>query len=403
MVLLAAIIGAVTSILTAVYLVVAELGVAFFEHPIGGLNIGMFWPLILLVIGGLVVGLVARYTGEHFQLGSTQREYTESKGRLNYRHLPSTLLQIFASLWSGASVGPEGGLADLGGGTGSWIADRLKLKIDAVSFLTYCGIAGTFGAFFGNPLIGAFVGMEYLFITGIPYVLLLIPGLASATVSYLIYTRVVDISASGIIAFPPYPTPTFFDAGWAVLIGIIAGLFAAYHRWLFIKIQKIFTRFKSSPIKRGLIGGLVVGLIGSFIPLVLYSGQKQIDTILFGGVVVSIGFLILLTFAKSFVMAVSFNSIFKGGPIFPYLFMGGTLGLAVSQLLPIIPEGVAVTCGMAAVTGGLFPLPISIILLVTLMSQLNFLPTIIIATITSFLLSRLLTPSPSPPPTKQIP
>jgi H+/Cl- antiporter ClcA len=401
LVLLAAIVGAVVSLLTAAYLIIAELGTTFFEHPIAGLSIGMFWPLILLVIGGLAVGLIARYAGEHLQLGSTQREYAESKGRLNYRHLPSNLLQIFVSLWSGSSVGPEAGIAELGGGAGSWIANRLKLKINAVSFLTYCGIAGSFGAFFGNPITGAFVAMEYLFITGIPYVLLLIPGLVAATVGYLVYSQLLDLSASGIFAFPPYPTPTFVDVGWALLIGIIAGLFAAYHRWLFSKIQGVFARFKNSPIKRGLIGGVVVGLVGSFIPLVLYSGQKQMDTILFGGVLYGVGFLILLAFVKSFVMAVSFNSIFKGGPIFPYLFMGGTLGLAVSQLLPI-PEGVAVTCGMAAVTGGLFPVPISIIIFVTLMSQINFLPTIIIATITSFLLSRLLTPSSSPAPIEHV-
>jgi H+/Cl- antiporter ClcA len=118
---------------------------------------------------------------------------------------------------------------------------------------------------------------------------------------------------------------------------------------------------------------------------------------LFRGVFCGVGFLFLLAFVKSFVPAVSFSSIFKGGSIFPYLFLGGTLGLAVSQLLPI-PEGIAVTCGMAAVTGGLFPLLISIILFATLMSQFDFLSTIIIATITSFLLSHLLTPSPSQPP-----
>jgi hypothetical protein len=79
LVLLAAIVGAVVSLLTAAYLIVSEWGVAFFENPIGGLSIGMFWPLILLVIGGLAVGLIARYAGEHLQLGSTQREYARKQ------------------------------------------------------------------------------------------------------------------------------------------------------------------------------------------------------------------------------------------------------------------------------------------------------------------------------------
>jgi H+/Cl- antiporter ClcA len=140
-----------------------------------------------------------------------------------------------------------------------------------------------------------------------------------------------------------------------------------------------------------LIGGLTVGLIGSFVPLLLYSGQNEIITILFQSSAYSFGFLLLLLIGKSVVTALSFNTVFKGGPIFPYLFMGGILGLAISQLLPFIPAGVAVTAGMAAIASCLFPLPISVLLLVALMSQVNLIPTITIASITGFLIGKYVT------------
>jgi H+/Cl- antiporter ClcA len=390
--LLAGMIGAITSLLTITYLFIAGWGETFFESPFEETELSMFWPLILLTIGGLVMGVLIKLAGEHIDLGSTQREFTEKKGRLNYRHLPSIVSQCIISLWSGASVGPEGGLADLGGGTATLLAEKLKIKTSSVIFVTYCGVAGCFGSFFGSPLIGAFVAMEYLFIQGIPYVELLVPGLVSATVGYLLYYHVFNITVSGILVFPDYASPLFIDLVWALLIGVIGGFFAVYYQWLFAKLRKhLFNRFKNAPIKRGLIGGLTVGLIGSFVPLLLYSGQNEIISIIFGSSAFSFGFLLLLMVGKSVVTAISFNTIFKGGPVFPYLFMGGTMGLAIAQVLPFIPQGVAVTAGMAAVASALFPLPISVILLVSLMSQVNLIPTIAIASIVGFLINRYVT------------
>jgi H+/Cl- antiporter ClcA len=389
--IVAAIIGAIASLLTVLYLFAADWGEKYFEAPFEGSPIAMFWPFILLTIGGIAVGLAIKYTGEHIQLGSTQKEFGESKGRLDYRHLPSIITQCILSLWSGASIGPEGGLADLGGGAATLLADKLKIRTNAVIFVTYCGVAGSFGSFFGSPLIGAFVAMEYLFIQGIPYIELLVPGLVSATVGYIVYDHVFNVSISGILVFPQYASPLFIDLLWALLIGIIGGFFGAYHQWLFAKLHKhVFTRFKNNPIRRGLIGGLTVGFIGSLIPLLLYSGQNEIISILFESSTYSFGFLLLLLVGKSLVTAISFNTVFKGGPVFPFLFMGGTLGLAINQVMPFIPQGVAVTAGMAAIASALFPLPISVILLVSLMSQINLVPTITIASITGFLLSRYL-------------
>ena len=71
------------------------------------------------------------------------------------RSLPDLLLQAFISLWSGASIGPEGPLVSLTGGFGSFISERLKLQKDDVQVLVYSAIAGAFGGFFGSPVIGA--------------------------------------------------------------------------------------------------------------------------------------------------------------------------------------------------------------------------------------------------------
>ena len=96
---------------------------------------------------------------------------------------------------------------------------------------------------------------------------------------------------------------------------------------------------------------------------------------------------------KTLLTSTSFATGFEGGPIFPLFFIGGTLGLAISKILTFIPEGVAVTAGMAGVACAVFPLPLTMVLLLGLMGgQPDLLPGIVIGAVIGFLVSKALTP-----------
>lgn len=91
------------------------------------------------------------------------------------------------------------------------------------------------------------------------------------------------------------------------------------------------------------------------------------------------------------VTSTSFATGFEGGPIFPLFFIGGTLGLAISKILTLIPEGVAVTAGMAGVACAVFPLPLTVALLLGLLGgQPDLLPVIVIGAVIGFLVSKAL-------------
>ena len=155
----AALFGALSSLLTAGYITLYNQGVIFFGLPsIVLFNINL-WPLILLSLAGLFIGLAIKLFGQHGGLGIAQRQYAQA-GRLDYRSLPSVLLQAFISLWSGAAVGPEGPLVFLTGGFGTFVSERLKLQKDDIQVLVYSAIAGGFGGFFGSPIIGAIGAFE---------------------------------------------------------------------------------------------------------------------------------------------------------------------------------------------------------------------------------------------------
>jgi H+/Cl- antiporter ClcA len=388
----AALFGALSSLLAVGYITLYNQGVKFFEQfSLIVLNINI-WPLILLTGAGVFVGLVIKFFGQNGGLGVAQSQYAQT-GRINPRKVPSIVLQAFISLWSGAAVGPEGPLTFLIGGFGSYLSERLKLKKDDVQVLVYSSIAGAFGGFFGSPVIGAVGAIEYMFIKELDLNRHLIPGLLAAAIGYGVYFAILQDSFLGIYSFPDYASPRLVDLWWALLVGVIAGFVGIMFKLIFGIVHRVFARLAKSSVGRAIIGGVVIGIIGSFLPLTLYSGQDQLLQIIHNPAAFGIGVLLIMVVVKALLTSTSFATGFEGGPIFPLLFIGGTLGLAISKGLTFIPEGVAVTVGMAGVACAVFPLPLTIALLLGLMGgQTDLLPVIVIGAVIGFLVSKAITP-----------
>lgn len=388
----AALFGAFSSLLTAGYITLYNQGIKFFAQPTIFLYGFNFWPLILLSVAGVFIGLAIKRFGQHGGLGVAQSQYAKT-GRLDYRSLPSILLQAFIALWSGAAVGPEGPLVFLTGGLGSFVSERLKLEKDDVQVLVYSTIAGAFGGFFGSPVIGAVGAFEYMYIKELDFYRHLIPGLIAAVVGYGVYFGLLHTTYLGIYSFPNFASFRLVDLVLALLVGVIGGIIGIMFKVILGIIHQAFSRLNKRPVLRTIIGGVIIGLIGSFLPLTLYSGQDQLLQIIHKPAAFGIGILLLMMFVKIVLTSTSFATGFEGGPIFPLLFIGGTLGLAVSEILTFIPQGVGVTAGMAAVACAAFPHPLTIALLLGFLGgQTDLLPVIVIGAVTGFILSKALTP-----------
>lgn len=388
----AALFGALSSLLTVAYITLYHQGTNFFSQ----VNLVVFniniWPLVLLTSAGILIGLLIKFFGQHEGLGVAQREYAQT-GRLNYKNLPNIMLQAFITLWSGAAVGPEAPLVALTGGVGSFISDRLKLQRSDIEVLVYSSMAAAFAGFFGSPILGAIGGIEYMLIRELNLSRHLIPGLLASAVGYGVYSLILQTSYLGIYSFPDYPSLELGDLWWALLVGLIAGVIGIMYKLIFGIVNLVFTRLNKRPVVYAIIGGVVIGLIGTFLPLTLYSGQDQLLQIIHNPAAYGIGILLLLLLAKTVMTSTSFTTGFVAGPVFPLLFIGGTLGLAISKILTFVPEGVAVTAGMAGVACAVFPLPVTIILLLGLMGgQTDLLPGIAIGAVVGLLVSKVLTP-----------
>ena len=397
----AALFGALSSLLTTGYITLYNQGVKFLAQPNLVLYNVNIWPLILLTVAGVFVGLVIKFFGQRGGLGVAQTEYAQTGG-LSYRKLPSILLQGFIALWSGAAIGPEGTLVFLTGGLGTFVSERLKLQKDDVQVLVYSAIAGAFGGFFGSPIVGAVGAVEYMFIKELNLYRHLIPGLIAGAVGYGVYFAILHTSFLGVYSFPNFAALRVVDLVWALLVGIIAALIGTLFKIVFGLVHRVFVRFNKRPIVRSIIGGLIIGLIGSFLPLTLYSGQNQLLQIVHNPAAYGIGIFLLLMLVKMLLTSTSFATGFDGGPIFPLLFIGGTLGQALSEILTFIPQGVGVLAGMAGAACAFFPIPLTLALLLGLFGgQTDLIPVIVIGAVTGFIVSKAvapLLPKPRPQP-----
>ncbi len=243
------------------------------------------------------------------------------------------------------------------------MSEKLGVTKEDVRILTYTAIAGCFGGFFGSPVIGAIIALGYMFIKQLDYYRLILPGLISAAVGYCVFFLTVGDAISGMMLFPESDMPRIVDMVYAVPLALIAALFGMFHKVVIESAYRLMSVFKRHPMAKAIVGGASFGVISVVMPLTLFSRQDQIEVILDECMAMGIAVLVLLTLSKSFLTHISFASGFKGGPIFPLLFMGGTLGMTMALLSLFIPAGVCILVLMAAVLCTMAPMPIFISLL----------------------------------------
>jgi H+/Cl- antiporter ClcA len=153
------------------------------------------------------------------------------------------------------------------------------------------------------------------------------------------------------------------------------------------------------------IAGVVIGvLVLVFVEgtdrsssYVLFSGQEQLTPLIEDAAGWTVGALLLLALCKGLAYAVALSG-FRGGPVFPGMFIGAVGGIALSHL-PGLPMIAGVAMGMGAMLCAMLGLPLVSVLLVTLFLQadgLPLMPLVIVAVVVSYVVSARLAPAPTP-------
>jgi H+/Cl- antiporter ClcA len=247
------------------------------------------------------------------------------------------------------------------------------------------GFGGAYGGLFSSTVMVVMLILEVARPGGQRFAKALVGAIVASSVSFGIYFAI-----AGAVFLDAYQVPQYTFEDWQLLAGIPLGLLAALVVTVLLVLVQGATRLFAlvkPEIVRTTLGGVVFGVVGVALPLTMFTGSDQLKTVLDDPGTLGVGLLVVLVIAKQLTFAVSQASGFIGGPIFPALFIGGTAGVLVHEVLPGVPLGLAFTCLLAAVPGSLAAAPFSMVLLAAFLTQVGALQTapILIAVITAFL------------------
>jgi H+/Cl- antiporter ClcA len=376
------------------------------NQMLGGAAAPAWWPLPWLALCGLLVGLTIRYlpgNGGHspafgFQTG----------GPTTGSELPGVALAALATLSLGAVLGPEAPLIAIGGGLAA-LTVRLVNKNAPPMALMMMASAGSFAAIsslLGSPVLAAFLIMEIAGVSGMTLSLVALPGLLASGIGALVFVGLDNWTGLGtfslaLTSVPPAVPPTLATLGWALVMGAAGALLAWLIRSVGLWLRPIVH------LNRVLVTaalGLLIGLVamayqlisGRSFTQVLFSGQEALPELVEHAADYPLGVVVALIACKAIAYGLSLSA-FRGGPVFPSMFVGAAVGIAASGL-PGMNLAAGIGMGIGAMCAAMLRLPLTSTLLAVLLMGVDGIavtPQVVVAVAVAFVISNLL-PAPGP-------
>jgi len=365
-------------------------------HGLGFSAAPAWWPLPMLVIGGVLAALAIRHLPGNG--GPSPAAGFGVHPPPTPIQLPGVILAALASLAFGAVIGPEMPLIALGSGLAvlaTKAARRRQVPAQGVRVLGATGGFAALSTLMGSPITSAFLLMEAAGLGGPTMGLVLVPGLLASGVGALIFIGLDSLTGLGTFSLaipnlPHFGTPDLAEFGWAIVIGLAAAVLGP----VILRLSLVVHRYAD---KRPLIvlpaAGAAVAVLtiiytqttGKPASDMLFSGENAIGPLVDHAASYSVGTLLLLLACKTLAYGASRGS-FRGGPIFPALFLGAAGGIAMSHLpgLPLVP---AVAMGIGAMTAAVLTLPLTSVLLASLLvlpDAVNVMPLVIVAVVVAY-------------------
>jgi len=342
------------------------------------------WKAIFLpVIGGLLVGLIARYGSDRIR-GHGMPEAIEAILMRGAKISPKiTFFKPTATaiaIGSGGPFGAEGPIIMTGGAFGSLIAQLLKMSDAERTVLLVAGAAAGMSATFLAPLSAILLAVELLLFEWRPRSLV---PVAVASVVAAAFRRLL-LGANPIF---PMPSSTMPVSHSVMLAAVGAGVAAAVMALLLTKGVHFFEEmFEKLPIHWmwwPAIGGLGIGLGGLIFPSALGVGYPVIERLLSGEM--GWGLIAGVLIIKSLIWMESLGSGTSGGILAPQLMIGGGVGAVLAHFFPAVqPGGWPLIC-MAAVLAGSIGVPLTaVVLAVELTHNSTLMLPLLLASVTAY-------------------
>ena len=307
------------------------------------------------VIGGLIVGLMARYGSDKIR-GHGIPEAIETilfgDSKLSLKVAVLKPISSAVSIGSGGPFGAEGPIIMTGGAIGSLFAQLFDLSAAERKTLLVAGATAGMTGIFGTPFASIMLAVELLLFEWKPRSF--VPVVTAVLVSFA--WRPLLVGSGPLFPFaaatPAGIEPVAISAG----LGIATGLLAAFMSFLLYRIEDGFHALPIHWMWWPAIGAIVVGIGGLFDLRVLGAGYDVIQSLVDGNLLVKA--VLLLLVIKAIVWLVALGSGTSGGILAPLLILGGCAGFLIGQYLPGDP-GFWAMIGMAGVMSGTMRAPMT--------------------------------------------
>ena len=366
---LALVIGALTGLTVVAFILLTErMGMRL--YPVGGAP----WRRLLFPVGGsLGVGyLLYRYFPNARGSGvpQTKAALYAREGRITLRTVLGKFFCTSATLASGIPLGREGPSVQVGAGIGSVLGRLLGMRTEQVKKLVPVGAAAAIAAAFNTPLAAVLFALEEI-VGDLNAPVIGAVVLASATAWMVLRLCLGD---HPLFKVPQYQLVHPAEFAVYAVLGVAGGVVSAAFTKLLLDMRKWFLRLpKKTAWFQPVAGGLLVGLIGWFVPQVLGVGYGFVGDALNGKMAFNL--MVLLVVLKLLAVTTSYASGNAGGIFGPALFigamLGGTVGTAAHHFFPAYTAlpGAYALVGMGAVFAGIVRAPMTSVLMIFEMTQ----------------------------------
>jgi len=312
------------------------------------------WVIVIPVIGGLIVGLMAKYGSEKIKghgIPEAMEAVLTSRSRIEAKVAVLKPLSAAIAIGTGGPFGAEGPIIQTGGAFGSLIGQIIATTAVERKALLAAGAAAGMAATFNTPIAGVILAIELLLFEfrARSFIPLVIASTLATSVRYLLLGQHSMFQIGNVDFRVPYGLPYY------LLLGLICGAAAIGFTKLLYWVEDLFEHLPVNDLWHPAIGALGLGIIGFFVPRVLGVGYDTISDILNNSLTLKL--LILIAVFKSLALVISLGSGTSGGLLAPMFMssaaMGGVFALVVNRIVPSahLSPGAFALVAMGAVFG----------------------------------------------------
>ena len=303
------------------------------------------WVIVTPVIGGIIVGFMAKYGTEKIKghgIPEAMEAVLVNRSRIEPRVAILKPISAAIAIGTGGPFGAEGPIIQTGGALGSLVGQIMHTTASERKVLLACGAAAGMSATFNTPIAGVILAIELLLFEFKSRSF--IPLVIASTLATAVHMQLLGAGPMFTVAPVDFGVPRALP--FYVLLGVICGLAAVIFSKALYWVEDQFEKLPIDHLWWPAIGALGLGVIGYFVPRVLGVGYDTIGDILNANLALKL--LLIVMIAKAVALVISLGSGTSGGLLAPMFMSSAALGGAYAMLVDRLFPGAALAPGAFA-------------------------------------------------------